>query len=166
MIREGSRVLRFEAAVLGAVTSERPGVARWSELAVYLLCDGTYILSKVGRSTVAHTEDCDRVTWRMPHWIDAPGDEQAVRRIPCTVCLPVVGRAIDPMLVVEPTRYSVRVCTDVETLVDTLAENRSRERLPRLVADLLAQVAAHVPELARQAETLGVIKPVLRTSTS
>jgi hypothetical protein len=146
VVRDGGRVLKFDAVVLGAATSERAGAPRWSELVVYLLRDGRYIISKVGRSSIAHRDTCPRVTWRMPHWIDAPSDEQG-RRTACPECQPLIYRdGIDPMLLVEVTRYSVLMAEDADGLRDVLTGGR--ENLPQLVKAVIAQVAAKSPEFA------------------
>ena len=73
------RILEFNAAVLAAGTSRRPGVPRWSELTVYLVSDGSYLISRVGRSTIAHAEGCEEVTWRTPRWLDASTHTVAIR---------------------------------------------------------------------------------------
>jgi len=143
VVRDGGRVLKFDAAVLAAVTSQRAGAPRWSELVVYLLRDGRYIVSKVGRSQIAHKESCPRVTWRMPLWIDAPSEEQG-RRMACPECLPVISRSgIDPMLHVEVTRYSVLTAEDSTALLEVLTEGR--DHLPLLVREAISQIQRNDP---------------------
>jgi hypothetical protein len=126
------------------VTSYRPGTQRWSELAIYLLPDGTYILSKIGRSLVAHRPECARVTWKMVSWLEA-GEEGKVRRVPCVACRPVIGNEMDPHTVLEPSRYSARSAQDAQALLEMLLEGRAVDTLPWVVREALVKATASDP---------------------
>lgn len=112
-VRDGSRVLRFEADVVASATSHRPGVPRWSELALYRLASGSYIIWKIGRSVVAHRPECYMVKTGMPSWLEA-GEEARIHRMPCLECLPEVGDEMDPQTILETTRYTVLQARDAD----------------------------------------------------
>ena len=136
------RILEFDAAVLASGTSRRPGVPRWSELVIYRVSDGSYLISKVGRSLVAHQEGCSGVTWRTPRWLDATPEEQAVSRVPCLRCRPRVGPGgIDPTLFVEPDWTAVLLPQDPDAIIEILLERRPLREVPALIRDMLDQLA-------------------------
>lgn len=153
-VRDGKRVLRFTAQVVGSVTSSRPGVPRWSELAVYRLQPGQYLVSKVGRSTVAHLPSCAHANpRRMKSYIEA-GEEGAVHRTACPECHPAVGDDMDPHTLLEASRHTVLQAHSAEGLVELLSENRPV--LPEIVAELLKQVSKNdtaVAELFERSQT-------------
>lgn len=153
-VRHGAQVLRFQGALLGAASSTRPGAARWSELTVYRLANGNYIIAKVGRSTVAHLESCRRADAdRMVRWIEA-GEEGRVRRVPCPECQPEVGDRMDPLTLLETSRYTVLQAHNPEDLYQALRGTRATEgRPPVVVSEVLRQVANHDPVYAAWAAT-------------
>jgi hypothetical protein len=136
-VRDKDRVLRFEAEVLATATSKRPGAVRWSELVVYRLPSQQYVISKIGRSVLAHRPDCYRVYPDMPTWLEA-GEEAQVHREPCAECLPVVGSGMDPQTVLEATRYTVLQARDPENLYRAL--HNKRGRTAGIVEDILQQL--------------------------
>jgi hypothetical protein len=148
-VRNGRHVLRFQGRVLGSASSAREDASRWSELAVYGLTNGSYIRSKVGRSVVVHAGDCPLVDRFMTRWVDLDdGDEAAVRRVPCVVCQPVLD-ALDPLRVIESTRYTATVAADAAHLVQLLTAQRPAGQLPRLVSRVVEQCCAADPVFAR-----------------
>lgn len=135
-VRDGNRVLRFIGWQLAAVSSTRPGVQRWSELSIYRTASGDYLLEKIGRSSVAHDPDCRFVTHRMPSWLEAR-EEGKHRRTACTECRPTVGDEMDPHTRLEVQRYTVRIASTLDALVDMLVDGR--DALPVLVSTLISQ---------------------------
>jgi hypothetical protein len=113
---------------------------RWSELIVYRLPSKQYVVSKIGRSLVAHKPECGRVYDDMPTWLEA-GEEARIRRVPCLECQPLVGDAMDPQTVLEATRYTVLQARDPEQLFQAL-HNRSG-RPAAIVNDVLVQVRSN-----------------------
>lgn len=144
-VRDGPNILRFEGEVLAAATSQRLGVPRWSELVVYRLANGHYLVSKIGRSLIAHDPSCKRVRSEMPTWLEA-GEEAQVHRVPCLECMPEVGNQMDPQTVLEATRYTALRASDPEQLYRVLM-NRS-ERPTSLVSHIFEQVRKHDPPFA------------------
>lgn len=140
-VRDGNRVYRFLGTKLAEVSSQRPGVARWSELALYRTSGGDFFLQKIGRSQYAHREDCDFVDYRMPAWIDAT-EETAVHRIACPTCQPVVGDAMDPHTRLEPQRYTVLRATTFPEVTEMLVAGRAR--VPQLIQRLLTEAATRL----------------------
>lgn len=167
--RDGRRVLRFAGTALGSVTSRRGYAPRWSELAVYGLSNGSYIRSKVGRSTVVHSPDCGRVNHWMTAWIDLDDRaESAASRTPCIECQPNLNDGMDPHLMVEATRYTATLAQNAEQLLDLLLEGKpgwpqlQLATAPDLIRDLIRQVSGADPALAalllvryRDAEAMG-----------
>jgi hypothetical protein len=109
-----------------------------------LLPDGSYILSKVGRSLVAHKPECERVTWKMVSWLEAK-EEGKVRRVPCVNCRPVVGNEMDPHTMLEPSRYSARSAQDAQALLEMLLEGRVVDTLPWVVREALVKAGESDP---------------------
>lgn len=160
-VRDGSRVLRFRAAVIGAATSQRGSTPRWSELVVYRLEDGSYLISKIGRSTVAHHPTCPRVNHRMVRWDRAAEvDEARVPRVSCRECQPQLApMAADTRL--EIARYRATVCPTAESTAETLTESRAVLLMPQLVRDVLTQCAQADPNFAMYSDALGAPKAPL-----
>ena len=153
LVRDGSRELRFNGAVLGSVTSQRPAAPRWSEIVVYRVTDGTYLISKVGRSTIAHRPSCTRVNRRRMVALREARDEARVWRTPCVECRPEVGRVedMDPDTILETTRYSALLGENADAAVRLLTNDREGGELPRLIRDVLRQASEADPELAKYA---------------
>jgi hypothetical protein len=136
-VRNGREILRFEAQVVAAATSQRPGVVRWSELVVYQLPSSQYVISKIGRSVLAHRPECILVTDEMVPWLEAE-EEAQVHRFPCLTCNPLVGDQMDPQTMLEPTRYTVLRARDGEELRSVLTQGR--DHLPGIIRKLLQEL--------------------------
>lgn len=163
-VRDGSRVLTFQAAVIGAGTSRRGSVPRWSELVVYRLVDGTYLISKVGRSIVAHRPDCLRVNHRMVPWHRARDSDEFIGvREPCLDCRPDVYHLRDETLL-EVTRYRAIAAPTAERAARSLSGDRATLLMPQLVRDVLAQCAQADPCFARYAEAEIAPNPLEKTT--
>jgi hypothetical protein len=146
-VRDGKNVLRFHAEVLGDGTSERLGVPRWSELTVYRLGDRQYLVSKVGRSTLAHRPECSHANPRRMLAYAVARDEALVRRTACPECQPAVDNTMDPHTLLEATRYTVLQAHSPEQLIEVLVEGRTV--LPEIVQDVMRQVCKSDTEVAQ-----------------
>lgn len=133
-VRNGKEILRFEAKVIAAATSQRPGVVRWSELVIYQLPSGPYVVSKIGRSVLAHRPDCILVNDDMVPWLEAE-EEAMVHRFPCLTCNPLVGDQMDPQTMLETSRYTVLRARDEHELRSVLTQGR--DHLPGIIRKLL-----------------------------
>lgn len=164
-VRDGGRTLRFQAAVIGAATSQRGSAPRWSELVVYRLTDGSYLISKIGRSTVAHRPDCLRVNHRMITWGSAPAHgEDMVPRVPCPDCRPDLSHGIAADTKLEVTRYKAILAHDAEMATQLLVADRMTMLVPQLVRDILAQCAQADGAFAKYADADGAPKPLENTT--
>lgn len=152
-VRDGSTVLRFNAAAVGSATSRWDGAPRWTELTVYRLSNGSYLVAKVGRSLVAHSSSCPAAQpWRMPTWAEAGAEDEArTRRVPCHVCQPAVGDQMDPQTLLETTRHSVLRAPGPSTLLAALMRGRTGEHtgmMAEIVHEVTRQVRANDPTFA------------------
>ncbi|HEX8321649.1 MAG TPA: hypothetical protein VF632_24930 [Longimicrobium sp.] len=146
-------MLRFQAAVIGAATSQRGSSPRWSELVVYRMVDGHYLISKIGRSTVAHQPTCLRVNHRMVPWSKAAAfGEDSVQRVPCPDCRPELGHGIAPDTMLEVTRYRAILCQTAESAAESLMGDRAALLMPQIVQTVLAQCSESDPNFSRYAE--------------
>jgi hypothetical protein len=150
-VRDGSRVLRFDGELLIALSSQRPGVPRWSRVSLYRLNDG-YVVEKVGVSAVTHEPWCRRVRPDMIAWADAHEEDRRVRRVPCLECQPDL-REVDAQLRLESTRYRSFVVPDAAGLVSLLTEGRAE--VPILITRVL-DAAAEIDEEIADAWLIGV----------
>lgn len=164
-VRDGSRVMRFRAAVIGAATSQRGSAPRWSELVVYRLEDGTYLISKIGRSTVAHAPTCLRINHRMVRWDKAAeAGEDTVPRVPCSDCRPWLT-PMQPDTRLEVTRYRASLCQTAESAAESLMGDRAALLMPQIIRDVLAQCSAADPNFAMYSDALNAPKGPLENST-
>jgi hypothetical protein len=167
VVRDGARVLKFQAAVIGAGTSQRGSTPRWSELVVYKLANGNYLVSKVARSTVAHRPNCKRVRRWMVRWGSAQGtDEGRVNRSPCVDCWPDLQPPLDPELRLEVTHYQAVPVSNAESAVRAMDNPKARAALsaPQIVRDVLTQCAQVDEAFARYTDADGAPKPLEKTT--
>ena len=132
--------------MLATATTARPGCDRWTEVIIYRLGSGSYVLSRVGRSTIAHRPTCSRANARrMLPWLEA-GEEGRVHRVPCLVCQPVCGDRMDPHTLLERTVYRVLQAWSPQTLSQILLAGVGRHgqqdptKLQGMTADLVRQL--------------------------
>jgi hypothetical protein len=165
-VRDGPRIMRFRAAVIGAATSQRGSIPRWSELVVYRLEDGNYLVSKVARSTVAHRPDCERVRrWMVPWKRAADYGEERVNRVPCAECWPNLQTPLDPEIRLEVTHYQAFPASNAESAVRAMGNPKAHTALmPQIVHDVLAQCAQADPCFARYADAASAPNPLEKTT--
>lgn len=124
--RSGDHQLTFQAAVLAAATTRHPGSTRWTELTVYRQPKareepprGGYIVSKVGRSLVAHAPGCRLARpSRMDHWSDVDADQWRVACLESN-CNPSLSR-LDPTTLLERDRHTVLQARNADDLAKVL----------------------------------------------
>jgi hypothetical protein len=147
--RDGETDITFYAAVLGAATTERPGAPRWTELTVYRrpLSDeidqphGWYVVSKVGRSTVAHLPTCKRARPRQMtpvSEVPEPGE-----RAPCMACQPNVI-ALEPGTLLERTRCLVLQARTPADLAKILMQGRPGDPIPPALTGIVEEIIHQV----------------------
>jgi hypothetical protein len=119
-VQDNRRRLRFEGRVLGHGSSRRPGAPRWSDVTIYGLRSGGYVLAKRGCSTVVHRPDCRRAGREMTPWIELPDDaDRHMEWSACPECQPDLAEW-DPQTLVEGTRYTAATAASPEALIALL----------------------------------------------
>lgn len=148
-VRDGGKDIQFHAAVLGATTTERPGAPRWTELTVYRLPlgdeiegpRGVYVISKVGRSTVAHNPACPHARH---HQMDEAGrGPWPGERTPCLTCQPNV-LVLEPDTLLERNRYHVLRARTPADLVKVLLQGRPGDPRPVALTGIVAETIRQV----------------------
>jgi hypothetical protein len=146
--RDGEHDLKFMAAVLSATTTARPGAPRWTELTVYRLPlagetaepRGGYVVSKVGRSLVAHraTSQCAR-----GRALDSVGDglRDDLDWVACLNCRPNLN---DPSTVLETTRCQVLQARTPADLIQVLLRGRPGDPTAVSITGIVAETITQV----------------------
>jgi hypothetical protein len=151
-VKDGQRTITFMGWFLGFATSETPDSVRWTELSLYRTLQGAYVLEKVGRSDVFHSEDCERQGVggkkkskgkRYTTLYDAlPDEAEAFDElsdffVPCAECKPEWDES--PVWV-ERDIYSAPVHDSAEKVVAALYQTKGQNRfLSKPARDLLEQ---------------------------
>jgi hypothetical protein len=167
-VKDGAKTVTFEGWHLGSSSSHTPESLRWTELSLYKTLAGAYILEKVGRSDVFHTEDCPRTDRngkpmskgkRFVSLDDAMPDDAEEEDyledwfVPCPDCRPDYDAA---PVYVERDIFSAPVHSNAERVVAALYQTKGANRfLSRIARDLLEQAVER--DAALRAE---VAKPV------
>jgi hypothetical protein len=138
-------VLTFEGELLGSASSKRTS-PRWSELRLYRTTAGTYVLEKVGRSTVVHVPGCPDILGSLPRFEDEhPGDNPDDYWY--DDCVPEIYDITT--LLVEKDRHWALIADDPGQVVDALYRRKDGARhLPRLSIELLDGVIREDEALA------------------
>ncbi len=147
-VRDGSRLITFDGTLLGFVTSERPEVARWTEMSVYLTEGGSYVLEKVGRSLICHMPGCNELGSRsLPRFQEQhPGDDPDNGYVFHEECVP---EEYDfTRLLIEENRYWATVTQDPHEIVAALEKRKDGgiKVLPRIGMELLEKVSENHPD--------------------
>jgi len=138
-VQDGSRVLTFDGVLLGSASSKRSGSPRWSELRLYKTTGGSYVLEKIGRSTVLHEPGCSSIIGVIPRFEDEhPGDDPDDGYW-YDDCVPEMYDLTK--LLVEKDRHWALIADDPAQVVDALYRRKDGARhLPRLSIELLEKV--------------------------
>jgi hypothetical protein len=139
-------LLTFDGTLLATITSERDSSPRWTEMSVYKTDQGTYILEKVGKSTVTHLPGCKDIIGKLPRFQEAhPGaDPDNFEYHSC-----VTEEYDFTELLCEEDRYWSTIASDPAKIVDALYRKRAGERhMPRISLDLLTAASEADPALA------------------
>ena len=162
-IKDGAKTVTFMGWELGSSSSQTADSLRWTELTLYKTIAGAYILEKVGRSDVFHSEDCPRVDRnnkpmskgkRFVTLEDAMPEEAEEDDyledwfVPCPECNPSFDTS---PVYVERDIFSAPVHSTAERVVGALYQTKGGNRfLSRIARDLLEQ--AITKDLALKAE--------------
>lgn len=137
-VQDGNRVLRFEGELLAESSSKRHDSVRWIEFRLYKTNSGTYVLSRVGASTVFHASVCPLVEKYGLHELSpfnlSPNAE------PCDECEPT---HMEPLVYPEKYRYWTLTTTEPEVVLDALYKyDGSGTRYLTKVAERVLEQAA------------------------
>lgn len=155
-IVDGTRPLTFTGWLVAASDSQSGMDVRWTELTLYRTTSGKYILEKVGRSDVFHSDQCrrnskgvrfDSLDDAVP--ADAPEDDVLEDIfVPCMDCKPDYD--IHPAWV-ERDIASVSMFETAAQVIDSLyrPERGSSRFLSRVARMLLDRAALEDPEVGR-----------------
>jgi len=114
-VRDGSRTLQFEGALLGQSTSWRRGSTRWIEFKLYKTESGSYILSRIGVSLVYHGAACALVpTYNLK---EIPFYEMNTDALPCERCNPDESAEL---IFPEKDRYWAQVSDNAGAVLEAL----------------------------------------------
>lgn len=114
-VKDGSRTLQFEGALLGKSSSYRRGSTRWIEFELYRTESGSYILSRIGVSLVYHGAACPLVKKYGLQEISFLKIEDD--SIPCEECYPTEN--LD-LVFPEKYRYWAQVSDEADAVLDAL----------------------------------------------
>lgn len=114
-VRDGARTLQFEGAMLGSSSSYRRGSTRWIEFELFRTESGSYVLSRVGVSTVFHSGACNLVEkYKLNGAAVETLDDAA---IPCEQCQPTFDV---PLVFPEKYRYWAQVSDAPQAVLEAL----------------------------------------------
>lgn len=140
-VRDRNRVLEFDGELLGESSSRSEGSLRWVEFRIYRTFGHEYVLSRIGRSLIYHSLECELLQVNAIPPIALPDDEA----VACPVCQP---NTINPQPYrPETPRFFARVYESPERLVSDLY--RTGQDSTRY----LTRVARAVLESAGRADT-------------
>lgn len=114
-VRDGARTLQFSGDLLGESSSYRKGSTRWIEFELYRTENGSYVLSRIGISTVFHSGACSLVEKYKLN--GASIDTLDIHAIPCDQCQPTFDV---PLVFPEKYRYWAQVSDAPEAVLEAL----------------------------------------------
>jgi hypothetical protein len=114
-VKDGARTLQFNGTLLGKSTSWRRGSTRWIEFELYRTESGSYILSRVGVSTVFHGAACPLV--KRYGLSESHYTGLVKEAVPCEECSPTQEA---DLVFPEKYRYWAQVSEEPEAVLDAL----------------------------------------------
>lgn len=141
-VKDGSRTLQFNGKLLAESSSARRDSTRWIEFKLYKTENGSYILSRIGVSTVFHSATCPLV--RRYNLIEKTVDELKTTATPCEECRPSTNV---PMIFPEKDRTWAQVSEDPEAVLEALYKyDQGGARYLTNVAQRLLEQASGIDE--------------------
>lgn len=114
-VRDGSRVLQFDGVLLAKSSSRRADQDRWVEFELYRTKSGSYVLGRIGQTTLFHALDCPIV--KRNH-LKASGVEFLTdEHMACEECDP--DDYLDEVAIEKP-RYFALVSESPEAILEAL----------------------------------------------
>ena len=148
-VKDGARTLQFNGRLLGKSSSWRKGSTRWIEFELYKTESGSYILSRVGVSTVFHGSACPLV--KRYGLSETSCDNLTQNAIPCEECRP--DDSVD-LVFPGKHRYWAQVSEEAVAVLDALYkyDDGGARYLTNVAQRLLeeaAKVDANIAEIYR-----------------
>ena len=114
-VRDGNRVLRFDGVLLAESSSRRPDTDRWVEFQLYRTSSGSYVLGRIGQTTLFHALDCAIV--KRNHLKPSGAEFLNEDHLPCMECEPEDD--LDEIAIEKP-RYFALVSESPEAILEAL----------------------------------------------
>jgi hypothetical protein len=114
-VKDGSRTLQFSGALLAKSSSWRRGSTRWIEFELYKTESGSYILSRVGVSTVYHGAACGLV--KRYGLTESHYERLTKDSVPCEECRPTSEA---DLIFPEKHRYWAQVSEEPDAVLEAL----------------------------------------------
>jgi hypothetical protein len=114
-VKDGARTLQFNGVLLAKSSSKRRDAHRWIEFELYRTESGSYILSRIGVSTIFHGAACALVSRYGLQ--ELPIDDLPRSFIPCEECDP--DESAD-LVFPEKNRYWAQVSDEAIAVLDAL----------------------------------------------
>ena len=146
-VMDGGRRLFFKGTQLAYLSSERPGVSRWTDISIFITTAKQFIVNKIGVSAIVHLSSCSSIANKtLPTPFTAHGTEISIEdRDPCPICNPDVKFQLenDPAsLRIERDRHWTGVSSNAAGLIESMYVTRNGTRnLPSLAAGTLEMAA-------------------------
>lgn len=156
-VRDGQRILQFEGQLLGTSTSQRDGVHRWIEFALYRTEeDRKYILSRVGFSMIYHLPHCKIA--EKSRLDESSRAEVESSDYPCETCRPHLSNF--PFVSFEREKHWARVYKTPDGVIEGLMkeDSKSGSRYMTAVARRLLEDAGVVDDDIYEAVNVETVK--------
>jgi hypothetical protein len=139
-VKDGTRILKFNGTLLGKSSSHRHGSHRWIEFELYKTESGSYVLSRVGVSTIYHSAACPLV--KRYGLTEVGVSELRKDVIPCDDCRPSFAAEL---VFPEKDRYWAQVSDEPSAVLEALYKyDNSGARYLTNVAQRLLDDAASI----------------------
>jgi hypothetical protein len=137
-VKDGSRTLQFNGKLLGKSSSWRRGSYRWIEFELYKTENGSYVLSRVGVSTIYHAAACHLV--KRYGLQESSVEELRKDVVPCEECRPSFAAGV---VFPEKNRYWAQVSDDPNAVLEALYkyDNGGARYLTHVAQRLLEQAS-------------------------
>jgi len=150
-IQDGQRPLTFLGEMLASTDSQSGSDVRWTELTLYRTNTGKYVIEKVGRSDVFHSDVCRRRSkgQRYDRLSDAAATSEDVEDafVPCDECRPRFN--VEPAWV-ERDIFTASVYESAPALIESLYKRDSDNMMymSRVARTLLEAAAKEDDDVA------------------
>lgn len=160
-VKNADQELVFNGELLGAATSWAAHKGRWHELFIYKTAAEQYVIARIGRSDVFHSEGCRRTKTEDQDLITKTIDGDLLEILmPCDRCRPDL--AIGVAALVEPDKTWAAVAPTPQAAIAALHHNDrdNIKYIPDMARRLLHDVMKKDASLYRAYQTHFAIQSV------